>query len=117
MKLLFDIILICIFAYINSDATTQTINGCGLKEYRSPTSAEECKDDFEICCYINLVDSKNNNIKSYCFPAPEKLGKGDVDKEIEDATGYIVESLACFDFSENLKYMIGNLILIGLILF
>ena len=73
MKLLFHIILICIFAYINSADPEQTINGCGLKEYRSPTSAEECKDDFEICCYINLVDSNNNNIKSYCFPAPEKL--------------------------------------------
>ena len=117
MKLLFNLILILILAYINSEDTEYTINGCGLKEYRYPTSAEECKDKFEICCYIKLIDDKKNHIKSYCFPAPEKFGKGDVDREIQEATGYEVESLACFDFSENLKYMIGNIILIGLILF
>ena len=40
----------------------------------------------------------------------------DVSEEILDATGYKVEALTCFDFSEHLKYIIGNLILIGLIL-
>ena len=115
MKLLFHIIIILIFGYINSADAGTTVNGCGLMEYREPTSEEECKDNYEICCYIRLADSSNTK-KSYCFPAPDKMDLEDVSEEILDATGYTVEALTCFDFSDHLKYMIGNLILIGLIL-
>ena len=80
-----------------------------------PTKAEDCKDSNEICCYIELT-KKSETVK-FCFPAPDKMDQSDVDKEVNQYTGYTVESLTCFDFSQNLKYAIGNLILIGLILF
>ena len=46
MKLLFHIIIILIFGYINSADAGTTVNGCGLMEYREPTSEEECKDNY-----------------------------------------------------------------------
>ena len=113
MKLLFHIILIIFFSYISTQ--TKRMNGCGIIGYDEPTKAEDCKDSNEICCYIELT--KESETVKFCFPAPDKMDQSDVDEEVNQYTGYTVKSLTCFDFSQNLKYAIGNLILIGLILF
>ena len=111
MKLLFLIVLIIYFSYINAD---QVVNGCGNLNYEKPTEPEQCRDSLEICCFVSLKN--NDGTINFCFPAPDKMELDDVKKEVEENTGYTVEKLTCYDFAENLKYMIGNLILIGLIL-
>ena len=112
MKLLFLIVLIIYFSYIiNAD---QVVNGCGKLNYEQPREPEQCRDSLEICCFVSL--KKDSDTINFCFPAPDKMELDDVKKEVEENTGYTVEKLTCYDFAENLKYMIGNLILIGLIL-
>ena len=115
MKLLFHLILIILFAYTYSQ-NNKIFNGCGkIVNYTEPKEAKDCEDDSEICCFISLkID--DNNTKKFCFPAPDKIERDDVEKEIKDFTGYNVESLQCFDYSEKIKYMVGNILLLGFIL-
>ena len=115
MKLLFHIILIFLITYAYSQIT-KTFNGCGkITDYREPNKEEDCKDSSEICCFISLkID--DNKTKKFCFPAPDKIERDDVEKEIKDYTGYNVETLTCFDFSEKIKFMMGNILLLGFIL-
>ena len=116
MKLLFHIILIYFFVYVNSQVPpNKTINGCGMVGYTEPQSVEDCKDDSEICCYISLKIDEGT--KKFCFPAPEKIDIEDIAEDIKQFTGYEVAILSCNDFSERIKVLVGNLILIGLILF
>ena len=114
MKLLFHILLIYFFAYVNTSVPPgKTVNGCGKMGYEEPQKTEDCKDDYEICCYISLKIDEGS--KRFCFPAPEKMELDDVKEEIETYTGYEVESLKCNDFSERIKVLVGHLILIGFI--
>ena len=114
MKLLFPIILIIFFSFINGQSQKR-MNGCGKVGYDQPEKESDCKDDSEICCFVSLENPEDDNNINFCFPAPEKMELSDVKREIEDNTGFTVDKLACFDFAENLKYMFGNLLLIGLI--
>ena len=114
MKLLFHIILIYFFAYVNTSVPPgKTVNGCGKMGYEEPQKKEDCKDDYEICCFISLKIDEGS--KRFCFPAPEKMELHEVKEEIETYTGYEVESLNCNDFSERIKVFVGHLILIGFI--
>ena len=112
MKPLFLILLIIIFSYIN---TENVVNGCGKIGYDEPTEARQCQDSREICCFVKL-NKENGDSINFCFPAPDKMELNDVKKEIKEYTGLTVAELTCFDVAENLKVMIGNLLLIGLIL-
>ena len=65
MKLLFHIILIYFFVYVNSQVPPgSTVNGCGMVGYNEPQSVEDCKDDSEICCYISLKIDEGT--KKFC---------------------------------------------------
>ena len=112
MKLLFPIILIIFFSFINGQ---KRMNGCGKKGYDQPEKESDCQDTSEICCFVSFQNPEDDNNINFCFPAPEKMELSDVKREIEGNTGFTVDKLACFDFAENLKYMFGNLLLIGLI--
>ena len=111
MKLLFLIVLIIFFSYINAQ---KILNGCGNAGYNQPSEAKECQDSSEICCFVKLDNPDGGSI-NFCFPAPDKMEADDVKSEIIDYTGFSVAELTCYDFAGNLKYMIGNLLLIGLI--
>ncbi len=120
MKLLFQIIIIFIFVYVNGQNNRNdiTINGCGKVGYGAPQVPMECKDDFEICCFISIEEKgKESNKRSFCFPAPKKMKLGDVNKEFEANTGFTITNLTCYDFSEKIRLLMGNLLLIVFILF
>ena len=112
MKPLFLIVFIIFFS---NTQTQNVVNGCGIKGYEQPTEAKQCQDSETTCCFVKLDKPEGGNI-NFCFPAPDKIELDDVKYEIQDNTGYTVAELTCHDFAENLKYMIGNLLLIGLIL-
>ena len=114
MKLLFHILLTYFFVYINSQFPDgKTVNGCGKSGYKEPQSLEDCKDDFEMCCFISLRNG-TTHVKNFCFPAPKKIDKEDVGEEFKTHTGFDVFDLACN--SERIKCLISHLILIGFIL-
>ncbi len=115
MKLIFHVILFLVFIYVNSQLpNNKTINGCGKIGYDQPEKDTDCQDSSEICCYVE-VENKDAT-KSFCAPAPEIINLDDVKTEIEQYTGFNVVKLKCFNFSEKIKFVIGNLLLLGLIL-
>ena len=115
MKLLFHTIIIFLFRYMYSQ-NSRAFNGCGKTNlYEEPINQNDCKDSSEICCYVFLKKDENNT-KKFCFPAPKKMEKDDIEKEIKEYTGYNVENLECFDFSEKIRYIPRNILLLGLIL-
>ena len=117
MKIMNMLLLSYIFLInkINSDLfyNNKVINTCGYLETKQPRNANECKEEGEICCYVEVTDPSNNNQKlRFCVSSPSHLVKDDIKKEVKDYTGYILDDLVC----NKCKYIMNNFIKIFLFL-
>ena len=87
----------------------KVINTCGYLETKQPRNANECREEGEICCYVEVTDPSNNNQKlRFCVSSPSHLVKDDIKEEVKDYTGYILDNLVC----NHCKYILNNFILI-----
>ena len=90
--------LIVLKNYINCQffPDSKVINTCGYLETKQPRNANECKEDGEICCYVEVRDPENNNQKlRFCVSSPSHLVKDDIKDEVKLYTGYILDDLKC----------------------
>ena len=46
---------------INCDAP-EVLNTCGITNYKKPTSADECKEDGQMCCFVKIVKDEIVNL-------------------------------------------------------
>ena len=84
----------------------KVINTCGRNTYDEPTKAEDCVEQGEICCYVEVRDPENNNQKlRFCVSSPSHLVKDDIKEEVKVYTGYILEDLKCNES----KILINNI--------
>ena len=117
MKIMNMLLLSYIFLInkIKSDLfyNNKVINTCGYLETKQPRNANECKEEGEICCYVEVTDPSNNNQKlRFCVSSPSHLVKDDIKKEVKDYTGYILDDLVC----NKCIYIMNNFIKIFLFL-
>lgn len=113
MKIIKQFIFIILIFYVNNQVPyNYSINSCGkIVGYGMPNSFDDCRDPPEFCCFVHLVNSKNNSdFKKFCAIAPSKIEKSDIEEDIESYTGYILEELKC-----NAKFLNFEIILLLII--
>ena len=95
-----------------ADSDKKVINTCGRLEYKQPTNADECKEEGEMCCYVEITDpnDSSNNLK-FCVSSPSDIKMEDVKDEVKEYTGYTLKSLKCNEG----KFIINNLIIYSII--
>ena len=94
------------------------INTCGYLETTQPRNPNECKEEGEICCYVEVTDSNNNNQKlRFCVSSSSHLVKDDIKKEVKDYTGYILDNLVCNKCQIIINNLIKTFIFLVFILF
>ena len=114
MKALTGVIFSLFLILVNNQVPSgKSINSCGLKGYGTPT-ADQCKEEGEICCYIYL--KKGTEEKKFCASSPSKITRQDIKKEIEEYTGYTLEQITCNN-SKYIKNILVSLLLALFILF
>ena len=98
---------------INCDPP-KVLNTCGITNYKKPTSADECKEDGQMCCYVHLTKAGNtpSEIK-FCVNSPSEIDKEDVESEIKDYTGYTLEEIKC----NKSKFLYNSMIAMIMIIF
>ena len=74
--------------------TPQVINTCGNILGRQPSSAEECIEEGEICCYVSIQDN-NNQVTKFCVASPSDIKKEDVDDKVKEYAGFTVLEIHC----------------------
>ena len=100
---------------ISGSGTPEVLNTCGITDYRRPNSADECKEDGQMCCYVHLKNTDNSEIK-FCVNSPSEIDKEDVESEIKEYTGYTLVEIKCNESQFLYNSMIA-LIMIIFILF
>ena len=94
------------------------INTCGYLETTQPRNPNECKEEGEICCYVEVTDPNNNNKKlRFCVSSSSHLVKEDIKKEVKDYTGYILDNLVCNKCQIIINNLIKTFIFLVFILF
>ena len=91
-RLIFFISFLSMFSFI-TNTERKVINTCGNKENNQPTSAEDCIEEGEICCFVSI--KANNEIIKFCVSSPSDIEKDDVDDKIKEYTGFTIEELHC----------------------
>ena len=95
---------------INCDPP-KVLNTCGITDYRQPTSADECKEDGQMCCYVHIV--KGSEDIAFCVNSPSEIEKDDVKSEIKEYTGYTLEEIKC----NKSKFLYNSMIAMIMIIF
>ena len=89
----------------------KVINTCGYLETKQPRNSEDCKEEGEICCFVDVTDPNNNfqNLK-FCVSSPSHLTKEDIKEDVKVYTGYILNNVVCnkskFFDSNSMKILI-----------
>ena len=92
-KIIFFTLFLNLLIVILADPP-QVINTCGNILGRQPSSAEECIEEGEICCYVSIQDN-NDKITKFCVASPSDIEKDDVDDKIKEYTGFTVLEVHC----------------------
>ena len=119
MKAIEGVIFILLLILVNNQVPTdKSVNSCGIKGYTPPTTASQCSEEGEICCYVYLTKTSGTATeeKRFCASSPSKISKQDIKKEIEEYTGYELKELSCNN-SKYIKNIIGSLLLVLFILY
>ena len=87
------------------------LNTCGIFGYNEPTSAEQCKEDGQMCCYVHLKKEDGTPVK-FCVNSPSEIEKGDVESEIKEYTGFTLEEIKCNKSRFLYNSMIASLMII-----
>ena len=97
---------------INCDPP-KVLNTCGITNYNQPASADQCKEDGQMCCYVHLTKAGNNppDIK-FCVNSPSEIDKEDVKSEIKDYTGFTLVEIKCNESQFLYNSMIASLMII-----
>ena len=91
-KSILIIFLLCLFVN-NQVPKDKSINSCGQHDYNQPKSPDNCKENDEICCFVNMTNGID--VKTFCASSPSKISKSDVEEEIFSYTGYNLVELKC----------------------
>jgi len=111
MKYFYKAIFLLSFLLSNISGTSQVLNTCGITDYRQPTSADECKEDGQMCCYVKIV--KDSTPTAFCVNSPSEIEKEDVKSEIKEYTGYTLEEIKC----NKSKFLYNSMIALIMIIF
>ena len=95
---------------INCDPT-KVLNTCGNIGYNLPGSANDCKEDGQMCCYVHLKKEDGTPVK-FCVNSPSEIEKGDVESEIKEYTGFTLEEIKCNKSRFLYNSMIASLMII-----
>ena len=93
-KIIFLTLFINLLDIVILANSPQVINTFGNILGRQPSSAEECIEEGEICCFVSLITPKNQPIK-FCVSSPSDIEKGDVEGKIKDYTGFTLVDIHC----------------------
>ena len=79
---------------IKINCQTKVVNTCSSLGYNEPANSDECKEDGEICCFVEIEDDKGNPLK-FCVSSPSDIEMDDVKDEIKEYTGFTLKNLKC----------------------
>ena len=94
---------------INCDPP-KVLNTCGITNYKQPDSANECKEDGQMCCFVKIV--KDSTTTAFCVNSPSEIEKEDVKSEIKEYTGYTLVEIKCNESQFLYNSMIASLMII-----
>ena len=118
MKYFYKTIFLLSFLLSNisgsGSGTPEVLNTCGINDYSQPGSADQCKEDGQMCCYVHLTKAGNtpSDIK-FCVNSPSEIEKDDVKSEIKEYTGYTLEEIKC----NKSKFLYNSMIALIMIIF
>ena len=114
MKYFYKTIFLLSFFLSNINfADMNVLNTCGNIGYNQPGSANDCKEDGQMCCYVHLTkaDVAPSGIK-FCVNSPSEIDKEDVEREIKEYTGFTLEEIKCNESQFLYNSMIASLMII-----
>ena len=113
MKYFYKAIFLLSFLLSNISGTSQVLNTCGITNYNPPGSANDCKEDGQMCCYVHLqkADLAPSGIK-FCVNSPSEIDKEDVESEIKEYTGFTLVEIKCNESQFLYNSMIASLMII-----
>ena len=112
MKYFYKTIFLLSFFLSNINfADMNVLNTCGINDYSQPSSADECKEDGQMCCYVHIV--KGSEDIAFCVNSPSEIEKDDVKSEIKEYTGYTLEEIKC----NKSKFLYNSMIAMIMIIF
>ena len=114
MKYFYKTIFLLSFFLSNINfADGNVLNTCGNIGYNQPGSANDCKEDGQMCCYVHLTkaDEAPSGIK-FCVNSPSEIDKEDVESEIKEYTGFTLVEIKCNESQFLYNSMIASLMII-----
>ena len=112
MKYFYKTIFLLSFFLSNINfADGNVLNTCGITDYSQPDSANDCKEDGQMCCYVYLKNTDNSDIK-FCVNSPSEIDKEDVESEIKEYTGFTLVEIKCNESQFLYNSMIASLMII-----
>ena len=110
MKFFYKAIFLFLFlSKINSQASRKVLNTCGNNGYTQPDTADKCKEEGKMCCFVEIT--KGGETISFCVNSPTEIEKKDVENEIKEYTGFTLKRLQCNKSHFLYNSMIGLLII------
>ena len=79
---------------INYSNEENVINTCGIVGYTQPRKVDDCKEDDEVCCFVEIEDS-TNGVRRFCVSSPSDIEFDDVKDDIKKYTGFTLKALKC----------------------
>ena len=95
-KMLFAFIFLILKINYSIEVENRVINTCGIVGYNQPASADDCKEDGQMCCFVSIEDSNSDGgVRKFCVTAPSEIEYDDVKDDIKKYTGYKLKELKC----------------------
>ena len=112
MKIILFIFLFFIPKIICDPATAKVINTCGKLDYAQPENSDECKEDGEMCCFVEIKDATefiaDGGVRRFCVSSPSDIVLDDVKEDIKRYTGYEISALKCNES----QFIMNNILII-----
>ena len=104
-KILFALLFLML--KINYSVEQNVINTCGIVGYSPPTKVDDCKEDDEVCCFVEIEDS-TNGVRRFCVSSPSDIELDDVKDDIKTYTGYEITAVKCNES----QFIMNNILII-----
>ena len=112
MKIILFIFLFFIPKIICDPATAKVINTCGSLGYAQPRNSDDCKEDGEMCCFVEIKDATefvaDGGVRRFCVSSPSDIELDDVKDDIKTYTGYEISALKCNES----QFIMNNILII-----